>query len=171
MKIVLTGYMGSGKSVVGKALAARLGLPFLDLDDQIEKELGMDIPEIFKEKGEIFFRKKEHEFLREILRSKEAFVLSTGGGTPCYSGNMDLLLATTAQIFYLQLSVFSLTNRLLAEKHHRPLISHLQHADLQEFIGKHLFERRPFYSRAHHTIHCDGRSVDEVVLEITKKLI
>ncbi len=171
MKIVLTGYMGSGKSVVGKALADRLGLPFLDLDDEIELKLGMDIPQIFREKGEIFFRKKEHEVLREILQTKETFVLSTGGGTPCYSGNMELLLANTTQIFYLQLSVFSLTDRLLAEKDHRPVISHLQPEDLQEFIGKHLFERRPFYARAHHTIRCDGRSVDEVVLEITNKLI
>ncbi len=171
MQIVLVGYMGSGKSVVGQALANRLQLPFLDLDDYIEQEVGKDIPEIFRQKGEIFFRKKEHEFLREVLDSKDDLVLSAGGGTPCYSGNMDLLLNTTPNVFYLQMSVPALTARLIGEKDHRPMISHLRPEDLQEYIGKHLFERRPFYSRAHHSIPCEGKSVEEMVAAIAGKLV
>ncbi|WP_188369365.1 shikimate kinase [Muriicola marianensis] len=171
MQIVLIGYMGSGKSVVGKALADRLELPFLDLDDHIEEELGMSIPDIFRKKGEIFFRKKEHEYLKEILLSKDKVVLSTGGGTPCYSGNTDLLLDKTPNVFYLQLSVASLTARLADEKDHRPMISHLKPEELQEYIGKHLFERRPYYSRANHTISCEGKSVDEIAAEIAAKLV
>ncbi len=171
MQIVLVGYMGSGKSVVGKALANRMQLSFQDLDDHIEQEVGMDIPEIFRQKGEIFFRKKEHEYLREVLSSMDDLVLSTGGGTPCYSGNMELLIKTTPNVFYLQMSVPALTDRLLSEKDHRPMISHLRPEDLQEYIGKHLFERRTFYTMANHTIACEGRTVEEIVTEISGKLI
>ena len=171
MKIILVGYMGSGKSAVGKALAGRTGLPFTDLDTYIEAELGMRIPEIFREKGEIFFRKKEHEYLKGILSSGDDLILATGGGTPCYSGNMDLLLQATPNVFYLQMSVAGLTDRLSLEKDHRPMISHLAPEDLQEYIGKHLFERRNFYARATHTIACDGKTVDEVAALIASRSI
>ena len=171
MKIILVGYMGSGKSAVGKALAEHTDLPFVDLDDYIEVEIGMPIPEIFREKGEIFFRKMEHGFLKRVLSSGDDLILATGGGTPCYSGNMDLLLKATPHVFYLQMSVPALTQRLAMEKEHRPMISHLNTEDLQEYIGKHLFERREFYSRAPHTIACDGKGIEEVANLISSQLI
>ena len=171
MLIVLLGYMGSGKSVAGKALAKSLNKPFLDLDTYIEEELDSTIPKIFRDKGEIFFRKKEHEFLKKALNSNQNLVLSTGGGTPCYSGNMDLLLQATPNVFYLQMSVAGLTQRLAKEKENRPVISHLEEDELQEYIGKHIFERQAFYTRASHTIPCDGKSVEEIVKMISAELI
>jgi shikimate kinase len=166
MKIVLVGYMGSGKSVIGNTLAGELGIPFIDLDSYIESELHSSIPDIFREKGELFFRKKEHELLQQLLQKHTSFVLSSGGGTPCYSGNMALINNHTPNTFYLKMTIPGLVARLQKEKAHRPLIAHLSDEELPEFIGKHLFERNPFYQQAAHAIPCDAKTVVEVVMEI-----
>ena len=170
MLIVLLGYMGSGKSMLGKALGARLELPFTDLDAHIESEVGMAIPEIFESRGELFFRKKEHELLKALLKSGEARVLSLGGGTPAYAGNMDLVTAATPYTFYLQHSIPALVQRLEKERAERPLISHIPEEELYDFIGKHIFDRVPFYSRAAHTIFCDGKSVAGILSEIEERI-
>ncbi|NJB70581.1 shikimate kinase [Saonia flava] len=171
MRIVLVGYMGSGKSTIGKILAKSLKINFLDLDDYIENELENTISDIFKEKGEIFFRNKEHIFLKEVLNKKNNFILSTGGGTPCYSGNMETILKETEHVFYLKVSVAGLVERLCKEKNERPLIKNLPDEDLPEFIGKHLFERNHFYSQANYTVLCDGKSPEEISEEIEKLLV
>ena len=99
MKIVLLGYMGSGKTTIGMKLAEFLDFDFLDLDHYIEEAEGVSIAEIFQSKGEIYFRKKEHDYLKKILSNKKDFVLSTGGGTPCYGVNMDVILNGTKNVF------------------------------------------------------------------------
>lgn len=170
MKIVLVGYMGSGKSTVGKLLAKDLNLSFLDLDNYMEQKLQKSIPTIFKEKGEIYFRKMEHLLLTEILKDKENFVLSTGGGTPCYSGNMETILEGTNDVFYLKLSIMALVQRLTPEMAGRPLIKNLSQEELPEFIGKHLFERNPYYTMANQAIICDGKDPAEIAGEIKKFL-
>jgi shikimate kinase len=166
MVIVLLGYMGSGKSTVGRVLAQELGVVFTDLDEYIEAKLGRTISELFREKGEVFFRKKEHELLKEWFLTHKSGVLALGGGTPCYAGNMDFILGQTNNVCYLRLTVPSLVDRLRKEQEHRPLITHLTAEALPEFIGNHLFERAVFYSKAHITIPCDQKSVEEVVTEI-----
>jgi shikimate kinase len=171
MLIVLLGYMGSGKSAIGKALSEHLNLPFTDLDTRIEIAEGKSIPEIFKTRGELFFRRREHELLKELLNAGEDCVLSLGGGTPAYAGNMDLIIEKTPNTFYLQHSIPSLVSRLEKERGERPIIAHLQDSDLYEFIGKHLFDRIPFYSLAAHTLPCDGKPLGTVVAEIEKKLV
>lgn len=162
MRIVLVGYMGSGKTTVGKELSKYLGFRFLDLDAFIEDKTGMEISTIFKEKGELFFRKLEHQYLKEVLEKNAEIILSTGGGTPCYSGNMDVISNYTDHVFYLRVSIPELVKRLSKEKMQRPLIAHIEDDDLPEFFGKHLFERSPFYSMATHTISSDGRPEDVV---------
>lgn len=171
MKIVLVGYMGSGKSTIGKLLAGNLDYEFIDLDDHIESSEALSIPDIFESKGEIYFRKKEFEYLNEILNTKDDFVLSTGGGTPCYGENMLAILKATSNVFYLKVSIAGLINRLISEKEHRPLISNIPNEELPDFIGKHLFERSYFYSQANHILLCDENSMQELVLEIETLLV
>ncbi len=171
MRIVLMGYMASGKSSVGRLLARDLQMEFVDLDDYIEGEQQKSVKSIFSEHGEIFFRKLEHKMLSQVLDGKENLVLSTGGGTPCYSGNMDTILEKSDHSIYLQLSIPALVERLKKEKDQRPLVRNIKDEDLPEFVGKHLFERRAYYARAKHIVECDGKNLEEVVAEIKKMLL
>lgn len=171
MKVILVGYMGSGKTTVGQALAEKLGIRFLDLDTAIEEGERNTITELFETVGQIRFRKKEHHYLNELLGENTPMVLATGGGAPCYSGNMKTILEASPNVFYLRLSIPELVKRLVPEKAERPLISHLSEAEMPEFLGKHLFERNNFYQEAHHTINCDGKTQEEVTSEIQRLLI
>ena len=170
MQIVLLGYMGSGKTTVGKLLAKKLIIKFLDLDLYIEKSEGMKISTVFQEKGEIYFRKKEAASLREILSADEDFVLSIGGGTPCYANNMDAIAEITKNGIYLKVGIEELTSRLEKEKVDRPLIANIPNEELQEFIGKHLFERSFYYNQASHVINCDAKSPEQIASELERLL-
>jgi shikimate kinase len=166
MKIVLIGYMGSGKSTIGKLLSKKLNINFIDLDEYIETKLNMSISEIFEAKGEIFFRKMEHKYVQELMLKKNSFILSTGGGTPCYSNNMDEISKETSNVFYLKVSILGLIDRLSKEKEHRPVIKNIADEDLPEFIGKHLFERNNFYLLSNNIIACDNKTAEEITNEI-----
>jgi len=172
MRIILTGYMGSGKSVVGKALATKRGLPFLDLDEEIGKREGLGVSEIFASKGEIYFRRKETEVLKELLEQEEQFVLALGGGTPCYGKNLQLIKDSTgATSIYLKTGLLQLKQRLLNEKDHRPLIKDLGTPEvLEDFIRKHLFERSFYYNQSDLVVETDERSISEIISEIIQKL-
>ncbi len=171
MKIVLIGYMGSGKTTIGKHLAQDLGYSFLDLDTYIEQQLNTTISKLFENKGEIYFRKKEHDYLKEVLAREGNLVIATGGGAPCYSGNVDVMLSQTKNVFYLKVSISELLNRLHKEKATRPLIKDLEDKDLPEFIGKHLFERNSYYTLANHTIVCDSKDIATIAAEIRAFLV
>jgi len=171
MKIILLGYMGSGKTTIGYQLAKKLYLDFTDLDEYIEKKEGKTILEIFTEKGEIYFRKIEHIYLKQFISENNSYVLSLGGGTPCYGNTMQFLNHhPNVNTVYLKLSVKNLTNRLISEKSKRPLIANVNDADLSEFIAKHLFERSNFYNQAKLSISADDQSVDQIVAEIANDL-
>ncbi len=169
MIISLLGYMGSGKSHISKNLSQKINFKLIDLDHKISEEHGQTIPEIFENRGEIYFRKEEKRILEEILNSEQNIVLSLGGGTPVYYENMDII-NEKSKSFFLRASVNTLTNRVLLQKHTRPLISKLEDSDVPEFIAKHLFERNPYYSKAHFTIDTDSKNAIEVSDEITKLL-
>ncbi|MDO6802046.1 shikimate kinase [Wenyingzhuangia sp. 1_MG-2023] len=169
MKLVLVGYMGCGKSAISKALSNRLEVSRIDLDDYIEMKEGKLISQIFSDQGEIYFRKREMEYLNEILTKKEDFILSLGGGTPCFGNNMDLVNANATSV-YLNANIPTLVERLLPEKSKRPLIARIEDADLPEFIGKHLFERNQFYLQAQLSVAVNAKSVDKIVSEILSKI-
>ncbi|MDO5655451.1 MAG: shikimate kinase [Flavobacteriaceae bacterium] len=170
MEISLMGYMGSGKSHVGKILAKRLGVDFYDLDDLIELDNNSSIQEIFSSKGEIYFRKNENKILADFLSSKSEYVLATGGGTPVFYDNLDLLKKHSTTI-YLYLSPVHLAERLKLEKLHRPLIAHVNDENLTEFVAKHLFERNIFYQQAHYIVPAAVRSAEVICNEIIDKII
>jgi len=163
--------MGSGKSTIGVQLAAILGYEFIDLDNFIEGREQLSVKEIFKSKGEIYFRKKETLYLNEIITKYAKVVLSVGGGTPCYSNNMNLINSNESKSIYLKLSAKKLTDRLFFEKEERPLISHLESKEaLYEFIAIHLFERQNYYQQAAQIINTDDLSVKETVEAVVKTL-
>lgn len=169
MKISILGYMGSGKSTIGKDLAFQLGLDFIDLDAFIETKESKSIIELFSSLGEIKFRKIEHEALSEILNSKKNIILAVGGGTPVYYNNMEIINNESTSI-YLRLTPNELSNRLQKEKEKRPLISHIKNEDLPEFVAKHLFERRNFYEQADIVIDVRDKSTTALVQEIIPHL-
>ena len=161
--------MGSGKTLVSKELSILNNFKFFDLDTEISKQNNRSITEIFKEKGEIFFRKTEKEVLEKILSSEKNIILSLGGGTPCYYNNIDSINEKTISVF-LKTNVKTLAQRLLSEKDKRPLIQNISNEDLPEFIAKHLFERNPFYNQAKITINTDNLSAREIAEEILTQI-
>jgi shikimate kinase len=172
MIITLLGYMTSGKSTIGRELSQKLQYKFIDLDDYIEEKEGKSIGEIFKSKGEIYFRKIEHQYLKEILNHNDDLVLSLGGGTPCYANNMEVINNdNNALSFYLKASINTIVERLWTEKSKRPLVSHIKDKEqLLEFVGKHLFERTAFYGESDNKIIIDAKSSKAILEEIVALL-
>jgi shikimate kinase len=146
MKIFLLGFMGSGKSYWGRMLSESLELPLLDMDEEIEKMMGLSIPEIFAHKGEDYFRQLEHDELHSILQ-QDAFVLSCGGGLPCYYDNMAVMNRHGLTI-WLNVPLAVMTERLKKKKYKRPLLKDIDDEQLSEYIEKKLQERRVFYEQA-----------------------
>lgn len=163
--------MASGKSSIGKKLAEMRHVPFVDLDDLISEKEELSIQDIFRIKGEIYFRKKEIEYLNDILLQKDNFILAVGGGTPCYGSNMSVINDNSTSI-YLKSSLQSIYNKLSDKKNKRkrPLISELSNLELKEFIAKHLFERNTFYKQAHYTVKTDNKSKKEIAQEISSNM-
>lgn len=171
LPIILLGYMGCGKSTIGRLLAKDLALPYIDLDDYLRKIHGRSVTNLFIEYGEIGFRKLEKTALEDLLVSAQASVLSLGGGTPCYADNMQSVIQSTPHTFYLSPSISTLCHRLYSEKDHRPMISHLTSKDkLQEFIAKHIFERKLYYQQANHHLYIQDETPQELVDKIVKEL-
>ena len=166
VKIVLVGYMAVGKSTVGKIVAEKLKIAFVDLDENIEKNENLSISEIFANHGEIYFRKIEHEILNDFLESNDDFILALGGGTPCYANNHVFLQNKDISSFYLKMSVEVLVSRLKNEKEKRPIIANLSNEDLDEFVRKHLFDRNYYYLQSKHIISTENKSVKEISDEI-----
>jgi shikimate kinase len=158
--------MASGKSTIGREISKKLDMKFIDLDDYISRREKSSISEIFKVKGEIYFRRIESFYLSEILNSKDRFILSLGGGTPCYSNNMELILNSEASSIYIKAGIKTLVSRLTAEKNKRPLVAELEDDKLVEFVAKHLFERRFFYEQASMTVNTEDKSTEEITTEI-----
>jgi shikimate kinase len=146
MKIFLIGFMGCGKSTLGRKLAARLGYTFIDLDHQLEELAGTTVASYFSVHGEEAFRKLESNTLKAFDYPKNS-VIATGGGTPCYFDNIDWM-NTNGLTVYIELSATALAKRLENGIEKRPLLKGLTEEALIAFITGKLAERDGFYRRA-----------------------
>ena len=150
VRIILVGYMGSGKTTVGKALAKVLGLPFYDLDWYIESRMRKTVKQLFDERGEDGFRKVERNMLHEVAEF-ENIVLSCGGGTPCFFDNMDYINQQGESV-YLKCTTDVLVQHLKMSKTVRPLLLNKTPEEVVTFIEQQLHQREPFYTKAKHTL-------------------
>lgn len=168
--IFLIGFMGSGKSFLGKELAKSLSIDFIDLDHSFVEQNGLSINEFFEQFGETAFREQESILLKNTDIKKKQ-VVSTGGGTPCFFDNMEWMNFNGTTIF-LNASADLLVQRLDKEKMHRPLLKSLSYSQLGEFIEKKIEERLAFYNQAKYIINFEQNNehtVLEKLIQIAQK--
>ncbi|CUU02133.1 shikimate kinase [Candidatus Thermokryptus mobilis] len=171
--IFLTGFMGSGKSTIGPILAEKIGYDFIDLDELIENIEGQSIVDIFKEKGEIYFRNIERKILREMIFKLSKFVVALGGGTVTFENNL-YLIKEIGILIYLKASPETLVQRIKF-KMDRPLLlgpdgKILPEDILLERISTLLKIREPFYLQSDFYISTDEKDIKDTVEEILKKI-
>lgn len=152
-RIFLIGYMGAGKTTLGRALAAAIGVGFIDLDCYIEERFRKTVSQIFAEKGEEEFRNIERRMLHEVGEF-ENVIISTGGGTPCFFDNVEYMNAQGTTVF-LDVPLERLFIRLSIARSKRPLIKDKNDDELRAFIGEQLQKRLPHYSKALYTFRAD----------------
>ena len=162
--IILIGFMGAGKSTMGKLVANKLGCSFIDTDAYIEKKEGRSISDIFTDDGEAYFRSAETDALRELLKSDERYVLALGGGTPLLEENRALLKEKGAYVIFLKVSAMDAFERLKDDVT-RPLI---QGANVKEKIESLLQMRNPVYeSIADYILLEENKSLDDIFYELS----
>ena len=167
MRVILVGFPGCGKSSVGKKLAAKLGYGFVDLDEAFEEEYHITIPVFFQKYNETAFRSCERKVLLNKLQLDNA-VISSGGGTPCFSDNMQLM-KDSGIVVYIRMAPASLFDRLSHAKRPRPLVQNKTPEELQQYIDNTLPLREPVYQQAHLTVK--GESIDiEALCEEVRKM-
>ena len=153
IRIILIGYMGAGKTTVGKALARDLNLSFYDLDWYIEERFRKTVPQLFAEYGEAGFREIEQRMLHEVAEFEDV-VISAGGGTPCFYDNIDYM-NQQAQTVYLKASPEVLLQHLKMGKTERPLLKNKSEEEVRLFIQQSLKDREPYYQKAQYTLNVD----------------
>ena len=153
IRVFLIGYMGAGKTTLGKAFARAMGLTFVDLDWYIEERFHKTVRQLFVERGEDGFRELERRMLHEAAEFEDV-VISTGGGTPCFFDNMDYMNAQGITVF-LEASTDVIYTRLTIARVQRPLVKGKTTDELHRYITEMLELRKPFYTRAHHTFCAD----------------
>lgn len=151
IRIFLIGYMGAGKTTLGKAFARAMGLTFIDLDWYIEERFHKTIRELFTERGQDAFRDLERRMLHEVGEFEDV-VISVGGGTPCFFDNVDYMNSVGETVFF-DVDIRVLFRRLKIAKHQRPLLDGKSDEELMQFIQEALQNRLPFYTRAKHTFN------------------
>ena len=171
-KLFLIGYMGAGKTTLGKRLAKRLGWQFVDVDRFIENRYHKPVADLFAERGEMFFREIERKALQEVAHF-EYTVISTGGGAPCFFDNLDIMNQSGITV-YLKVSADELMQRLTAGKQQRPLVMGKSPDELRGFIADSLVQREAWYMRAAVIFPAEimrtRRGVDKMVDDLLQQL-
>jgi shikimate kinase len=162
MRIFLIGFMGSGKTHWGTRIAEKLQFPFYDLDAVVVNSEGMNISEIFASKGEEYFRYVEKQTLEDLVNREENFVLSAGGGTPCFFNNIDFM-KRNGKVLWLNTSLEALNQRLMKEKMSRPLLRGVTESDLRAYIIRKLSERKMYYEQADLMVHEETADLESFI--------
>lgn len=168
MRIFLVGFMGAGKSVIGRRIAKSLNLTFYDLDEEIESHYKMSVSSIFEKYDEVCFRKLETSVL-ESFSKHDNYVLSCGGGTPCFANNMELMNSLGITI-YIKMTADDLTGRIANSFHKRPLTEGKSDSELSNYVNTTLQIREPFYSMAKITVAGSDTNKDELTEKILKEI-
>ena len=172
IRVILIGYMGAGKTTVGKALAQELGVPFYDLDWYITNRMRKTIAQIFEERGEEGFRQIERNMLHEVAEFEDV-VISCGGGTPCFFDNIDYM-NQQATVVYLKAEPEVLYKHLAMSKNDRPLLRGKSQEELITFITEQLEKRSPYYTKAAYTLDVslmDDSSKIKISVDKLRKLL
>lgn len=166
-KLFLVGYMGCGKSTIGRKLARALGNRFVDTDSLVEEREGATVYDIFRYEGEERFRQIEREVLEEVIAEASDVVISTGGGLPAWGDNMTRM-NEVGRTIYLKRSAENIASRLSPYgRQKRPRLRGLSDEELVAFMREDMARREPCYSQAVQVIACEGKSDDEIIREIT----
>ncbi|MEM1121841.1 MAG: shikimate kinase [Bacteroidota bacterium] len=170
-KIYLIGFMGSGKSYMGKGLAQLLGWEFLDMDEFLEANEGQTISQIFEEGGETLFRALEKNYLHATYDFDKT-IIATGGGAPCFFDNLAWM-NTHGTTIYLDTPIPILVKRLKKETAHRPLLANKTAEQLASFIAQKLEARNPFYQKADHIFQYQSglETPEDLLAELNPSLI
>ena len=168
MRIYLVGYMGCGKSTIGRKVADLLRINFVDLDKYIEERYFKSVPDIFAEEGESGFREKERISLLEVSQF-ENVVVGTGGGTPCFFDNMELMNDNGITV-YIAPDTDVLATRLIKSRTERPLIAGKSWDELISFINDALVKRAPFYEKSKIIIHGENNLDPQLVIDKIREL-
>ena len=167
-RIILIGYMGAGKTTIGKILAKDLGIPFYDLDWYIETRMRKKVKQIFDERGEEGFRIIEKNMLHEVAEF-ENVVVACGGGTPCFFDNMDYLVGQ-GDVVYLRGTPDVLFRHLKMGKGVRPLLLGKSDEELLEYIKENVEKREEFYMKANHIVDIPCMEDEDKILDTTEKI-
>ncbi len=168
--IFLVGYMGCGKSTLGRRLARRLGIPYVDTDTLVEQREGASVVDVFKYEGERHFREVEREELERVAGCGGDAVISTGGGLPTWRDNMEWMNGTGTTV-YLRRTARNIASRLSPYgRQKRPRLRGLSDGELVEFMTRDIADRERYYTKAIMTIDCEGKSDGEICDEIEAKL-
>ena len=163
MKLFLIGYMGCGKSSLGRKLAKAADMEFVDMDSLIEQREGAAVSDIFRYEGEEYFRGLERAIIDEVAASDGDMIISTGGGVPAWQDNMAKI-NSVGQSFYLRRTAEQIASRLSPHgRQKRPKLRGLNDEELVAFMRENMAEREPYYMQATHCIDCAERSDAELI--------
>lgn len=170
MKLFLVGYMGCGKSTLGRKIAKATGYTFVDMDSTIESREGASVADIFHYEGEEYFRKAERELLEELAQKEEDMIVSTGGGTPVWMDNVEFM-NVTGHTVYLRRTAEQIASRLSPHgRQKRPKLRGLNDEELVAFMTKNMAEREPYYAKASAVIDCEKCSDAEIIEMILQQI-
>ena len=170
--IILIGMPGSGKSTLSKVLSSNFSCESLDLDHLIEKKAGKSIPQLFSEKGEAHFRELEQLELQKLSTYTSNYILATGGGTPCFYNNMELLNKLGITVYLKWATEDLLKNLKNTDLNKRPLFAGLSQSELIDKLSLQLNDRAHFYNQSNITVELDNKSNQQQVLdEIELKIL